>query len=148
MCYPVQRQRLLETAFFRSLIHGFSAIQPSRPPDTKDVPGMKPPLRRRPRGTPGAPIENGPASAGPALPLPPLPLPHEGDQAVGETATEPDPIIEQAARDLKAGLVDTDLHGTPGMDYEQRRLLLQQQRTESEAAPQGDQGAHVKRRDA
>jgi len=64
-------------------------------------------------------------------------LPHESDQALGATAAEPDPVMKQAARDIEAGLVDTDLHGTPGMDDEQRQRLLEKERLESEAAMKG-----------
>lgn len=57
-----------------------------------------------------------------------LRLPHERDQSTDATAPEPDPVIEQASRDLEAGQVDTDLRQTPGLDAERRRRLLRQQR--------------------
>lgn len=53
-----------------------------------------------------------------------LPLPHERDESVGSTAAQPDPVVRQAKRDLDAGLVDTDMHGTPGMDDKRRKELL------------------------
>ena len=53
-----------------------------------------------------------------------LPLPHERDEAVGGTASKPDRVIKQAKRDLDAGLVDTDMHGTPGLDAARRKDLL------------------------
>lgn len=50
-------------------------------------------------------------------------LPHERDEAAGSTAHAPDPVIEQAARDLQAGQVDTDLRATPGLDAARRRKV-------------------------
>lgn len=64
----------------------------------------------------------------PAAQAPPppghLPLPHERDEAVGEVATQPNPVIRQAGHDIARGLVDTDLRATPGLDAERRRALL------------------------
>ena len=52
-------------------------------------------------------------------------LPHERDQdPTDATAPQPDPLIEQARRDIESGQVDTDLHNTPGLDAERRRELL------------------------
>jgi hypothetical protein len=51
-------------------------------------------------------------------------MPNERDQAVGQVAREPDPIIEQAKRDIDAGLVDTDMRVTPGLDAERRAGLM------------------------
>lgn len=64
----------------------------------------------------------------PGLPAP-LPgtepaLPHERDQAVGEVAKEPDPVMLQAKRDIDAGMVDTDMRATPGLDAELRARLV------------------------
>ncbi len=71
---------------------------------------------------PAAPTAtDAPQRAGDAPPAPRLP--HERDQSRGEVAPEPNPVIEQAARDLKAGQVDTDLRGTPGADAPQRRRI-------------------------
>jgi len=53
-----------------------------------------------------------------------LALPHERDESTGQTAAEPDPVIVQAARDIAAGLVDTDLHNTPGLDAQRQKELL------------------------
>ena len=58
-----------------------------------------------------------------------LRLPHERDQsAVDSAAATPDPVMVQAAKDLAAGQVDTDLHNPGGLDDVQRRKLLKQQR--------------------
>jgi hypothetical protein len=57
-----------------------------------------------------------------------LEQPHERDQGVGSTSTQagqPDPQIEQAARDLAAGQVDTDLRATPGLDADRRGDLVE-----------------------
>ena len=60
---------------------------------------------------------------------PDLRLPHERDQsAVDITAAAPDPMMVQAAKDLAAGLVDTDLHNLPGLDAERQRTLLRRAR--------------------
>ena len=51
-------------------------------------------------------------------------LPHERDQAAGQVSSAPDPIIEQASRDLDAGRVDTDMRATPGLDAARRARLV------------------------
>lgn len=70
------------------------------------------------------------ASSGPLAPGGPsnvdgvdLPLPHERDQALGQVAAKPDPVIRQAKRDLDAGQVDTDMRATPGLDAGRRESL-------------------------
>jgi nitrogen fixation protein FixH len=50
----------------------------------------------------------------------PLKLPHENDQDTDMTDDVPDPQILQAYKDLKRGLVDTDMRATPGQDADQR----------------------------
>ena len=55
---------------------------------------------------------------------PNLPMPHERDQSSGDVASAPDPIIQQAKRDLDAGQVDTDMRATPGIDAAQRSRLV------------------------
>ena len=51
-------------------------------------------------------------------------MPHERDEAAGHTAAEPDAVIGQAKRDLDAGLVDTDMRATPGLDAARRKDLV------------------------
>ena len=41
-------------------------------------------------------------------------LPHERDQSVAATTPKPTPEMQQAHRDLKKGLVDTDSRGADG----------------------------------
>jgi hypothetical protein len=53
-----------------------------------------------------------------------LPLPHERDPSVGATADAPDPQMVQAQRDIDAGLVDTDMRATPGLDAKRRARLV------------------------
>lgn len=53
-----------------------------------------------------------------------LALPHERDQGPNAVAPAPDAVIEQAKKDLDAGLVDTDMHATPGLDSHLRRKLV------------------------
>lgn len=55
---------------------------------------------------------------------PEMPLPHERDEASGQAARKPDPTIEQAHRDINAGLVDTDLRATPGLDAARRDAMV------------------------
>jgi hypothetical protein len=62
-----------------------------------------------------------PTEPAPALPLP---LPHERDQAVHQTASQPDKVIAQAKRDLDAGMVDTDMRATPGTDAQRREAMV------------------------
>lgn len=51
-------------------------------------------------------------------------LPHERDQGLGHVASEPDPLVQQAAKDLADGQVDTDLRSTPGLDAQRRAELV------------------------
>ncbi len=53
-----------------------------------------------------------------------LALPHERDESTNTTATAPDPKMVQAKRDIDAGLVDTDMHATPGLDAALRERLV------------------------
>jgi hypothetical protein len=55
---------------------------------------------------------------------PGLKLPHERDQSSDVTAPAPDPRMVQAKRDIDAGLVDTDMRATPGLDAQQRERLV------------------------
>jgi hypothetical protein len=43
-------------------------------------------------------------------------LPHEHDESSDSQKDEPDPVIEQAHKDIERGLVDTDRHATPGVE--------------------------------
>jgi hypothetical protein len=58
-----------------------------------------------------------------------LALPHERDQsddtALDEQASPK--VVRQAARDLEAGLVDTDMRGTPNAGSARRDELLQRE---------------------
>ena len=53
-----------------------------------------------------------------------LALPHERDESTQSTAAMPDPVMVQAKRDIDAGLVDTDMRATPGLDAELRARLV------------------------
>ena len=53
-----------------------------------------------------------------------LALPHERDESTNTTATVPDPRMVQAKRDIEAGLVDTDMRATPGLDAALRERLV------------------------
>ena len=56
----------------------------------------------------------------------PNPIPKPAPRPAPEPLSDPtpDPIIAQAKRDLDAGLVDTDMHATPGLDAQRRRQLV------------------------
>jgi CBS domain-containing protein len=66
-------------------------------------------------------------------------LPHERARVPADaTEHRPDPVIEQAHRDIERGLVDTDMRATPGLDAGRRRQLLRRSsRQSSEIARQG-----------
>ena len=51
-------------------------------------------------------------------------LPHELDESLPSTATAVDPVMAQAKRDIDAGLVETDMHATPGLDAALRAQLV------------------------
>ena len=51
-------------------------------------------------------------------------LPHERDESNRNVAHKPDPRIEQAKRDIDAGLVDTDMRATAGLDAKRREQLV------------------------
>lgn len=53
-----------------------------------------------------------------------LPLPHERDESTQITPRSPDPVMAQAKHDIDAGMVDTDLRGTPGQDAQRRARLV------------------------
>ena len=53
-----------------------------------------------------------------------MPLPHERDESAPATAVDPDPAVAQAKRDIDAGLVDTDMRATPGLDAGRRARLV------------------------
>lgn len=90
----------------------------SRPPQ----PGPRPTARTRTRVP-------SPASTAPP-PQNDLPLPHERDEATGATNRRPDPVIQQAKRDIERRLVDTDLRATPGLDAQRRDALVSGRDTE------------------
>lgn len=64
------------------------------------------------------------AEAAVAAEPPPAALASPAPPAAGSTAPEPDPVIEQAHRDLRNGLVDTDMRATPGLDAQRRAKLV------------------------
>lgn len=66
----------------------------------------------------------GPRRAKAPRSVPGLPLPHERDESPDPGAAAPDAVIAQAQRDIDAGLVDTDMHATPGQDADLRARLV------------------------
>lgn len=89
-------------------------------------PNRLPPRPPSPKPGPTARTHTGMPPPAAAEPLPPenLPLPHERDEASGQTSRQPDPIIQQAKRDIDRNLVDTDMRATPGLDAERRKALV------------------------
>ncbi|HPU49953.1 MAG TPA: hypothetical protein PK359_00220 [Burkholderiaceae bacterium] len=86
-----------------------------------------------PPGRPGPLVINTPAGeAGPSLTPdedPDLRLPHEHDQSPRDNvAHSPNPVVKQAAKDLEAGQVDTDLRNIPTQDGDRRKALLKPDR--------------------
>jgi hypothetical protein len=51
-------------------------------------------------------------------------LPHERDESPDAGGGAPDAVIAQAKRDIDAGMVDTDMRATPGLDAELRERLV------------------------
>lgn len=79
-------------------------------------PGTKRPIGRQLATPPRGGKTPGPGNG--------LALPHDRDESNGVTAAEPDPAMVQAKRDLDAGLVDTDMRATPGLDAQRRDHLV------------------------
>lgn len=50
-----------------------------------------------------------------------LELPRDRDQAVNMTSDQPNPVIEQAAQDIKHGLKDTSKHPEMNQTYQKQR---------------------------
>lgn len=98
------------------------------PPSPVPHPRPKPRAKRGAKGR--AAVDEHPIVPGAAGPVTGirLPLPHERDESTGQVATRPDPVIEQAYKDIEAGLVDTDLRAIPGLDAERRKILLRRSR--------------------
>ena len=98
------------------------------------TPADKPPDNREQRARPGealqAPRNVGKPPIAPDDPEPgadtgpDLAQPHERDESIGNTATEPNPVIQQAHADIVSGQVDTDLRNQPGLDAPRRAELL------------------------
>jgi len=88
-----------------------------------------PTQKRTAKGRPGqgtARAGSGPLApgAGTTLKGVDLPLPHERDESTHSVSPTPDPVMVQAHRDIEAGLVDTDMRATPGLDAQRRADLV------------------------
>lgn len=81
-------------------------------------------MKSRTKAPVGRRVATPPRSTATAVPAKELALPHERDESTRTTAAEPDPVMVQAKRDLDAGLVDTDMRATPGLDNERRAGLV------------------------
>lgn len=65
-----------------------------------------------------------PARVRPSKSAPVQPVTTQPADASHYTANAPDPVMQQAKRDIDAGLVDTDMHATPGLDAALRAKLV------------------------
>lgn len=81
-------------------------------------------MNPRTRRTVGRQVATPPRGAKAPLSAPGLALPHERDESSNTTADAPDPVIAQAKRDIDAGMVDTDMRATPGLDAKHRASLV------------------------
>lgn len=106
---------------------------PASPPHLKTTVNVNPPPERptrslRPNAHVG--VARSPTAPGslPAQDGQRLPLPNERDERPGEVNPEPQDVMVQAKKDLDAGLVDTDLRATAGLDDAHRRDLLRRAR--------------------
>lgn len=81
-------------------------------------------MNPRTRRTVGRQVATPPRGAKAPLSAPGLALPHERDESTHATADAPDPVIAQAKRDIDAGMVDTDMRATPGLDAKHRASLV------------------------
>ena len=102
---------------------------PSSHQNSRRTVGKQPVTPARPRAAPAATLARSTAvkpGAGQQLAPngPGLALPHERDETSRATADAVDPVIAQAKRDIDAGLVDTDMRATAGLDAELRAKLV------------------------
>lgn len=89
-------------------------------PDEDVVPSAPVPARTERRVNTTEPLQQ-PGSGPEDLAGPEGRLPHERDQAVDMTDGEPDARVEQAYRDVKRGLVDTDRGPPADKAYEKQK---------------------------
>ena len=82
------------------------------------------PLNPKARRPVGRQVATPPRGAGTPGPASGLKLPHERDESNQGDAVAPDPVMVQAKLDIDAGLVDTDMRATPGLDNERREQLV------------------------
>lgn len=90
----------------------------SKHPGSPAAHGKAPSLKTR--GTKTSGTEHAPETSA----APSLSLPHERDESAAFTAAAVDPVMAQAKRDIDAGLVDTDMRATPGLDAALRSKLV------------------------
>jgi hypothetical protein len=70
--------------------------------------------------------------------------PHERDEAPDGQDQKPRGVMKQAAADLAQGLVDTDLHGTPGVE----KAVEPVAGTSGQAKPQPDRSKDMRDHDS
>lgn len=67
-------------------------------------------------------------------------MPFEQDQSSDSSAEQPHDKMRQAKKDLDAGLVDTDLWGSPGQDAERQRELLEREKARTDKSDSDKSG--------
>lgn len=90
-------------------------MSPTRLPKP-DRPSHDVPEEREPAELPVEPDEG--------LTPPFIPEDPEHERLIDPAAVTPDPVIAQAKRDIDAGMVDTDMRATPGLDATLRGRLV------------------------
>ena len=66
------------------------------------------------------PVENSGSGGTDKGTAPRLPLPHDRDEAADQPASEIEPVMEQAKKDVSRGLTDTDRRGDAAEKFDDR----------------------------
>jgi hypothetical protein len=82
------------------------------------------PMNPKPKRPVGRQQATPPRGAKAPLSNPGLALPHERDESPDAPPAASDPLMVQAKRDIDAGLVDTDMHATPGQNAKLRERMV------------------------
>ena len=83
------------------------------------TPEIKPTLGSAPDSPAKPPVSQAATETGTAT-KPRLPLPHDRDESASEETRPPEPVMEQAGKDLARGLRDTDLRGAAAGNFDRR----------------------------
>lgn len=103
---------------------------PGRPsPGSREAPlapgrGGSAPVQGRAGRPMGRQVATPPRGATAPHSAPGMPLPHERDESTNPSGGSSDPAMAQASRDIDAGMVDTYLRATSGLDAARRAELV------------------------